>query len=56
MPTKITLNVDSFLRFIESILVLLSNPFYNSHSPNLFQLESACSSSCMLHLYVGKRA
>jgi hypothetical protein len=31
---------------IKSILVLLANPFHNSHSVNFFQLESAHSSSC----------
>ncbi len=43
---KITLNVDSFLRLINSILMIPANPFLNSHSLNFFQLESACSSSC----------
>ncbi len=36
----------SFNSFIKSMLVLLANPFHNSHSLNLCLLDLACSSSC----------
>jgi hypothetical protein len=42
---EITLIVDSFLRFIKSILVLIAKHFFNSRSLNFFQIESAHSSS-----------
>ncbi len=43
--TNITFNVDSFLRLMKSIVVLLANPFHKSHSLTFLWLESARSSS-----------